>query len=202
MKSIERKSFMGIRPSSLCFVLIGICFGCTSHYTDTLPSSLTDQIDYSLRFPEIKESPDRFKGKRVLLGGKILEAKRLKDSTRLVVLQLPLNEEQVPTTELIQSQGRFIAEQQEFLDPATVPPDSRITVVGELTGSLTQKLDETDYTYPTLNVIHLKVWPDSLSNDNRYAAFRPYPYFYPYPFLYPYWRPYRPFFPYYPYWYW
>ncbi len=187
----------------LCFIgLVFLCFGCSTHYTDTLPPDLTENIDFSLRFSEVKESPASFKGKLVILGGKILEAKRKKSSTQLTILQLPLNDEQVPTTELIQSQGRFIAEQQEFLDPATVPPDSRITVVGEITGSVTQQLDETDYTYPTLKIHHLKVWPESLWDDTRYSAFRPYPYFYPYPFLYPYRRPFGPFFPYYPYWYW
>ncbi len=52
-----------------------------------------------------------------MLGGQVLEAKRLKNSTHITILQLPLINEQEPTTELTQSQGRFIAEQQDFLDP-------------------------------------------------------------------------------------
>ncbi|MCA9422560.1 MAG: Slp family lipoprotein, partial [Nitrospira sp.] len=130
--------------------LITLCAGCSTPYKNSLPPELSERTDPSLTFPRIQEDPDSFKGKLVILGGQVLAAKRLQDSTQLTILQLPLINEREPTTELTQSQGRFIATQQQFLDPATVPPGSRITLVGELSGSLTQSLDETLYTYPTL----------------------------------------------------
>lgn len=182
--------------------LLLLLFGCSTTYQDTLPPALAEQVESSLTFPQIKESPESFKGKFVLLGGEVLEAKRLKNRTQLTILQLPLNQEQEPTTELTQSQGRFIAEQEEFLDPATVPPGTRVTLVGELTGTTTRSLDETTYTYPTLAIKHLKVWPEYPSDYDRYRTYYRYPYFSAMPYAYPYWRPYGPFFPYYPYWYW
>lgn len=182
--------------------LAALFAGCSTPYKNTLPPAMAEHIEHSLTFPQIKESPDSFKGKLVILGGQVLEAKRLKDSTRLIILQLPLINDQEPTTELTQSKGRFIAEQQEFLDPATVPPGSRITLVGELSGSIPQSLDETVYTYPTLSIKHFKVWPDYPSDYNRYGSYYPYPYLYPHPFAYPYWGRYSRFYPYYPYWYW
>ena len=120
-------------------------------------------------------------------------AKRLKDSTQLTILQLPLINEQEPTTELTQSQGRFIAEQKDFLDPATVPPGSRVTLVGELSGSIPQSLDETVYTYPTLIIKHLKAWPAYPSDYDRYGPYYRQSYLYPYPYAYPYWGPYSRF---------
>jgi outer membrane lipoprotein len=182
--------------------LAALCAGCSTPYKNTLPPALAEHIEHSLTFPQIKESPDSFKGKLVILGGQVLEAKRLKDSTQLTILQLPLINDQEPTTELTQSKGRFIAEQQEFLDPATVPPGSRITLVGELSGSIPQSLDETIYTYPTLIIKHFKVWPTYPSDYDRYGSYYRYPYLYPYPFASPYWGRYSPFYPYYPYWYW
>jgi outer membrane lipoprotein len=192
----------GLLKEFLLFLifLAALCAGCSTSYQEVIPPVLAKQIEPSLTFPQIKESPDSFKGKLVILGGKVLEAKRLKDSTQLTILQLPLNEEQEPTTELTQSQGRFIAQQQEFLDPATIPSGSRITLVGELTGSVSRSLDETEYTYPLLNIKHLKVWPTYLSEYDRYGPYYRYPYAYPYPYPYPYWRPYSRFYPY-P-WYW
>jgi outer membrane lipoprotein len=56
------------------------------------------------------------------------------------------------------SQGRFLAVQKEFLDPATVPVGTRITVIGEMTGTTTLPIDDIQYTYPTLAIRHLKVW--------------------------------------------
>ena len=189
-------------PEKLVFLfcLASLCAGCSTPYKSTLPPALAEHIESSLTFPQIKESPDNFKGKLVILGGQVLVAKRLKNATQLTILQLPLIDEQEPTTELTQSQGRFIAEQQDFLDPATVPQGTRITLVGELSGSVTQSLDETVYTYPTLIIKHFKVWPAYQSDYERYGPYYPYPYVYPY--TYPYWRPYGRFYPYSPYWYW
>ena len=186
----------------ILFCLIALCAGCSTSYKNTLPPALAEHIEPSLTFPQIKESPDSLKGKLVILGGQVLVAKRLKDSTQLTILQLPLINEQEPTTELTQSQGRFIAEQKEFLDPATVPPGSRVTLVGELSGSVPQSLDETVYTYPTLIIKHLKAWPTYPSDYDRYGPYYRPSYLYPYPYAYPYWGPYSRFYPYYPYWYW
>lgn len=174
------------------------CAGCATPYKSSLPSDLAEHVDPSLTFPQIKENPDSVKGKWVILGGQVLEAKRLKDATQLTILQLPLINELEPTTELTQSQGRFIATQEQFLDPATVPPGSRITLVGELSGSVPQSLDETMYTYPTLALKHFKVWPEYSHDYNRYGPYRS-PY---YPYGYPYWGGYGRFYPYYPWGYW
>jgi outer membrane lipoprotein len=192
----RRSNFRNTRVFLLCFT--ALCAGCSTPYKSTLSAELAEQIDPSLTFPQIIEAPDSYKGKLVILGGQVLVAKRLKDSTQLTILQLPLNNEQEPTTELTQSQGRFIAEQQEFLDPATVPTGTRITLVGELSGSVSKSLDETAYTYPTLIMKHFKVWPAYPSDYDRYGPYYPYPY----PYAYPYWGPYGRFYPYSPYWYW
>ena len=39
------------------------------------------------------------------------------------------------------------------------PPRSRVTLVGEVTGSKTLPLDEVEYEYPVLIIRHLTVWP-------------------------------------------
>ncbi len=202
LKTVSRTLFDFSEKPVLLFCLAAFCTGCSTSYKATLSPALAEHIEPSLTFPQIKESPDSFKGKLVILGGQVLAAKRLKETTQLTILQLPLIDDREPTTELTQSQGRFIAEQQEFLDPATVPSGTRITLVGELSGSVTQSLDETVYTYPTLIMKHFKVWPAHHSDYERYGPYYPYPYGYPYPYAYPYWRPYGRFYPYSPYWYW
>jgi hypothetical protein len=135
-----------IRKPTYFFLRLGVglgilVVGCAQPYKATLSPDLANQINDSLSFSQIKELPDEHKGKLVILGGQILSAKRLQHSTELIILQLPLIQHQEPTTELTRSEGRYIAYQQEFLDPATVPPGTRITLVGELSGSVTQNLD-------------------------------------------------------------
>ena len=178
--------------------LIIVIAGCTQPYRTTLPPDLRTQINHTLSFSQIKAFPDDHKEEVVLLGGQVLSAKRLPDSTELVILQLPLLQNDEPTTELTHSQGRFIAYQAEFLDPATVPAGTRLTILGQLSGSVTQGLDETDYTYPTLIVKRFKVWPSYSYNSNRYRQGYPY---WGYPYGYPFYGPWRGYYGPYPYYY-
>jgi len=183
---------------SAAFGILLLITGCVQPYKKTLPPDLANQLHDSLSFAQIKAFPDEHKGKLIILGGQILSAKRLIDSTELVILHLPLIQEREPATDLTHSQGRFIAYQQTFLDPATVPPGTRITLVGELSGTVIQKLDETDYTYPTLTIKQLKTWPAQAD----YPRYQPYPFWGPYPYAYPFWGPRGRFYGHYPYWYW
>jgi outer membrane lipoprotein len=144
-------------------------------------------------FIQIKSAPDSFKGQPMVLGGQVLSAKRLKDGTRIEVLQLPLNEAQQPTMDLMKSQGRFVAIQREFLDPATLPQGTFVTITGEVTGSMVLPLDETSYTYPVVEVKSLHTW--SPAQESSGWRGRPYPYYGP--FGPHYWGPYGRAFPYY-----
>ena len=142
----------------------------------------------ALTFLQVKTAPDSFQGQSVVFGGKVLTARRQKDGTRIEILQLPLDRSTRPGYDLTQSQGRFIALQREFLDPATLPPGTRITVTGEVSGSITLPLDETDYTYPVIDIKHVQVWAGS---EDAAPCIRPYmgpgPYWGPY--WSPFWRP-------------
>lgn len=145
-----------------------------------------------ISFPQVKTAPDSFKGQSVMFGGQILSARRLKEGTRIEILQLPLDRSGHPGSDLTQSQGRFVAMHRDFLDPATLPPGTRVTVTGAVTGSVTLPLDETEYTYPVVDITHLQVW-----TRVEQAAPRIRPYMGPGPYWGPYWSPYwRPW----PYW--
>ena len=143
----------------------------------------------ALTFLQVKAAPDSLKGHAVVFGGKVLTARRLKDGTRIEILQLPLDRLTRPGYDLTQSQGRFIAIYREFLDPATVPHGTRITVTGEISGSITLPLDETDYTYPVIDIKRVKVWagPEDVANRMHPYMMGPGPYWGPY--WSPFWRP-------------
>jgi outer membrane lipoprotein len=116
-------------------------------------------VDRTISFASVKQDIASHQGKLILVGGEVLSAKRLKDRTQLQVLHLPLDTWQDPVADRVTSQGRFLAYQDELLDPATLPPGTRVTLVGEVMGASTQPLDEIDYVYPVLKIRHLKVWP-------------------------------------------
>lgn len=130
--------------------------GCAS--TQVIPESLEPQVEKTVTFDQIVASPDSYRGKVVLLGGEVLKAKVVQDGTQLEVLQLPLDDDQEPGLDRLQSKGRFLALHKEFLDPATIADGARVTIVGEVTGASVEKMDEADYRYPTLDVKHLHLW--------------------------------------------
>lgn len=167
-----------------------IASGCAS--LDDSPESDpsgTPQITYA----QLKTSTETYKGQAVTLGGKVLSARRLKDGTRIEILQLPLMSSLKPMLDLSKSQGRFVAVRKEFLDPATLPFGTFVTITGEVAGSLTLPLDETEYTYPVVDIKNVRVWP----KDDEDGPPRIRPYMGPSPYMGPYWSPYwRPW----PYW--
>jgi outer membrane lipoprotein len=153
-------------------------------------ASIGDQGDQSassapqITYTQVKAAPESYNGQPATFGGKVLEARRLKDGTRIEILQLPLTDSR-PTMDLSKSQGRFVALQKEFLDPATVPPGTFVTVTGEMTGTVTLPLDETEYTYPLVRITNLRVWTEDDQEPPRIRQpIGPGPYWSPY------WAPY------------
>jgi len=135
--------------------LLAVTVGCA---TSVIPESLEPQVDKAVTFSQVLESPDSYHGRVVVWAGEVLKAKAMKGGTQLEVLQLPLDDEQRPVTGRMESKGRFLALQHEFLDPATMTDGTRVTIVGEITGASVEKIDEADYRFPTLDVKHLHRW--------------------------------------------
>jgi len=165
--------------------------GCVA--SQLVPSDMEGRISRDVSLQALRADPDTFRGRWVVLGGKVLSAKRLKNETQIEVLQLPLDKADRPIPTLTQSRGRFLAVQQEFLDPAIAPPGTFVSLVGEVIDGKTLPLDETTYTYPVVQIKTMKVWPDPGRFD--YLEPGPYPYwpwpypFWPYPYPYRYWWP-------------
>jgi outer membrane lipoprotein len=131
--------------------------GCSSGPA-VIPPEFESQIDKSISFPQILAAPTTYSGRTVLLGGEILSAKRMSRGTQFEILQLPVSDDDPPAERRSESQGRFLAMNQGEIDPAAFPAGTRVTVIGEVTGDAVQRLDESDYRYPTIEVKHLHIW--------------------------------------------
>ena len=142
----------------LALTLLGMLIFVSSCASEVIPKELEGQVDRKVTFLQLKEAPATYTGRMVVLGGEVLSAKRGNDSTRIEVLQLPLDSSLEPVPDRTTSQGRVLAIQKTFLDPATVPVGTRVTIIGEMMGTTTLPIDDVQYTYPTLALRHLKVW--------------------------------------------
>ncbi len=173
-----------------CLVVFGgyFLFMVSCSGVQVVPKDMEDRVNRDISFVQLLENPLPYKGQILVVGGQILSAKRLENATQIEVLQLPLNRKMQPIESLQNSRGRFLALQEKFLDPATLPFGTRVTVVGEVSGMVTLPLDETTYDFPTLVIKRLTVWPPIRTD----RVLQPYPYMYPYwgPYWSPYWVPY------------
>jgi outer membrane lipoprotein len=159
----------------LCF-LAGAC-----QSKDIIPERLEGKVDRDLRYSDIKNNPETYRGKLMLAGGKVLSAKRTKNGTQIEVLQIPLSEDLIPTGSDTESKGRFVIIDQsgdQVSDPAVFNDEKkRVTVVGEVLGMTTIQIDEVQQQVPQLAVKHLTVW----DWDRIKSGYRPYgAYGYPY----------------------
>ena len=143
----------GLVGSVLSLPLLLACAG-----PQVIPQEYQDEVDRDLTFLQVKENPTAFQGRLLVIGGMVLSAKVMKAGTLIEVLQLPLKATLEPTIALTRSQGRFLAREKQFRDPATVPAGTRITIVGKVTGASTVPLGEVEYPYPVLAVKSLTVW--------------------------------------------
>ena len=153
-------------PRTILIILFLCVYGCVSG-PDVVPESLKTQVDSALTFSEILEQPTDHQGATIILGGEVLSATRLTDGTRLEILQLPLDSSEEPAVDRTSSQGRYFAVESSFLDPATLPPNTRVTLVGEVIGATNANLDEMDYRYPTVAIKHLHVWPELVPDQTE-----------------------------------
>jgi outer membrane lipoprotein len=184
---LDKRAHMAL---SVAFAL-ALCAGCAG--SQLVPSDMEGRVSRDIPFQALQAEPDAFRGRWVVLGGKVLSSKRLKDETQIEGLQLPLDQTDRPIPILTRSVGRFLAVQEEFLDPAAVPAGTLVSLVGEVIGGRKMPLDELTYQFPVVRIKTLKVWPE----PSLYG----YPGGYPYPYWrrrYPFWL--DPFWGPYPYW--
>ena len=143
-----------------------------------VPFGLEQEIDTSISFAELKRAPGEYVGRTVMIGGNVIRAKRTETGTEVEILQLPSTKDGPQTEERLRSEGRFLAVRETFLDPASLPQGTPITVIGTVKGEITRQLDESDYTYPILEVKHIIDW-NSIAVQRRrdrspyYGAYYP-----------------------------
>ncbi len=143
-----------------------------------IPLGLEQEIDATVSFADLKRAPSEFIGRTVMLGGTVIRAKRTEAETEVEVLQLPTEKDGPLSDDRLRSEGRFLAVRGVFLDPASLPQGTPITVIGTVKGETTRALDESDYTYPILEVKHIIDWNSIASQRRRdrspyYGAYYP-----------------------------
>lgn len=121
------------------------------------PSERMKAVDPEITFPALIRDPEKYKGRTVMLGGKIIRIEFQEGRSWIEVLQLPLDWRMRPK-ETDESGGRFLAFFADFRDPAIFSPGREITVIGLVRGEKTLLIGEKEYHYPILNIQESHLW--------------------------------------------
>ena len=144
----------------LCIFFIMLVTGCAAGISQQSRSKVT----YTGSFSALQKTPDAYKGEVILLGGRIIEVKTSPPLSELYVLQLALGASGRPVNS-DQSQGRFIVQTKQFLDPAVYQKDLFLTLVGTLKGSKVLPIGGFEYAYPLVEPLEIKLWPKEIQTQ-------------------------------------
>ncbi len=161
----------------------------------TISESVRQEALSGVSLQQIREKPDAYRDRVVILGGEIIQARNQPGGTLLEVLQKPLDAYEKPRLS-DRTEGRFMVQCDRYLDPAVYAPGREVTVAGRVLGVRTGKVGEMDYTYPLISCLELHLWP-----ERRPPGYAPYPWWYRDPWYWdpwyrhgwyhPFWRPYH-----------
>jgi len=156
----------------LLMVLLPAAFGCASVISPHVRSEAVPEL--TLR--EVLVSPERHEGKVVIWSGTLLEARNTPEGTLLKVLQKPADYQGRPRF-TDESEGRFLALERRYLDPAIYAQGRAVTVAGKIVGRQVQPQGDIEYTYPLLEVKELHLWPERRPDVYYVHPYYGYPYF-------------------------
>ena len=151
----------------LMFLLL-ISAGCAPLISKELRRELSPDIT----FKNVIKDPDAHKGKTILISGIILGSKNTKEGTLIEILQKPADIGGRPK-DVDDSDGRFLALYDGYLDTAIYSRGRDAAVAGEITGKRVLPLGEIDYIYPLISIKEIYLFKVRKEERFRYC---PYPY--------------------------
>jgi outer membrane lipoprotein len=170
----------------LSFALLGAC-------ASQIPQAIRNPPADNPPVAAVRDDTAAYEARRVRWGGVILATDNRESSTRLTILARPLDGHGRPE-DSDDSEGRFIAIVQEFLEPSVYAADRKVTVSGILSHSETGRVGEFPYTYPVVRAETVYLWPKEIPVPAGYYPWWYDPWYYDpwYTDRYPYRRyPYR-----------
>lgn len=125
----QRETVMILRGITIIALLTAFLSGC-SHVISNESRSL---VDPTLTYAMLKENPDAYIGKYVLVGGVIAGTRNTGTGSQLEIMQVSLDETGMPEN-TFRTEGRFLAVSDSFLDSMIYKKERLVTLVGEVKG--------------------------------------------------------------------
>lgn len=157
LKGVAMKRILNLKLLAIFFLLLSSLLF-SSCGPKVIPEDLERKVEKKISFGEVKKNPESYKGRRILVGGEIIEIRNLQDKTEIEILQKPLGRDRAPLN-VDESDGRFVLIHPSFLDPSLFRSGRRITAVGLVEGSRTEQVGQAQMVEPVLQSEHIHLWP-------------------------------------------
>ncbi|WP_045086709.1 Slp family lipoprotein [Candidatus Methylacidiphilum fumarolicum] len=113
-------------------------------------------------FLNLTARPKRYKGKEVFLGGTVAAIKKSGKKTNLEIIELPLDESGKPAVDF-PSEGRFIAEVSQEIDPTFFSVGTVVTLTGIVEGSAHGIIPEEGSLFPLIRTKRISPWKEPMT---------------------------------------
>ena len=118
-------------------------------------------------FPsDVQQSADRYTGRAVVWGGRIIAVENREQTTEVEVIGYPLDRDQQPIPDA-PTVGRFIIVLPGFVEPLNYPAGRHLSAYGIVSGTRLGHVEEHDYLYPLLRASEVNVWPWGFMFDKK-----------------------------------
>jgi outer membrane lipoprotein len=175
---MDKENHGGVRGMPI-FLAIALLF--LSSCAHVIPQETLREVNPGITFAELRTNPRAYEGELVLLGGILVKTVNRKEGTLLEVYQTEISRRGKPK-KLDESEGRFLALYEGFLDSAIFREGREVTIAVIVKGEQTMRLGEIDYRYPYLLVKDIYLW-----QEERPGMYAPYPWGWWHPWRDPYW---------------
>ena len=141
-----------MRNPFICLLPVALLIAGCSHWISEQSRALADR---TVTYSHLRENPEAYRGKFVLLGGIVAAVTHTDEGTRLEVVEHRLDSRELPD-QVVPSRGRFLATTPESLDPAKYKPGALVSMMGEMTGKELQLQGGAEYAYPVIAIREIR----------------------------------------------
>lgn len=166
--------------------LTALCSACAGDKSSSISQAVVDDVSLA----QVRADSDAYQGSTVRWGGVVAEVENKADTTRVFLVEYELRDNAKPDADS-DSDGRFVARFDGFVDPVVYKVGRPLTVVGSIDGSLQRAIGEFEYRFPIVAVRDSHLWPEAVEMGPYYPPppwwyrdyyYPPFPYRYPYPY--------------------
>jgi outer membrane lipoprotein len=130
----------------------------------TTPDFNLANVDQSIQPRDVVANLDKYRSKKTLWGGLIINSSNVKQGTQLEILSYPLDRNLKPDIEK-DTLGRVIVSHEGYLETLDYASGRLLTVVGIVQETKKGMVGEAMYTYPVVKTGQLHLWPQK-DNDS------------------------------------